>query len=942
MDTTRNICIVLSEDDLSAENIRTTVKTIEHNPNKFYLLAAGRQKNLWEVVEQLGKVVDDDNTLTKMRIAYDFEFELDTELKIGDNMNVPGVEAESFADLLELMDFDENLNLNRNDYHVIINDDDIEKSSDYDDDASREVAKLFQQTVLLNIVGLDIQKKSEIREALIKDRFRANYSSLLAEISDNKAYINETLNKNSDLSEESVERALKIINAFDVMLTEFEKAKSRPIRIAAMGTKKAGKSVVINSLLKRDYAPTSAILPTPNTIQYVPAEPDSPLTLDYDGKTFTFTSASELKKYIGKEFQRAQKITGEGAGLPNMTIHYPCDELNGYEIWDTPGPNVAFTDEHQKNAEECIKQVDVCIFIMNYSNHLTNDEVNFLQKIHKIFKDNDKFYSLFITVNRIDERYAVDEEKSVDRILDYIRSRLEALNPPYKNITIFGTSALQSFYLDNVIDLVKADRIADGEDADELPLIDADSIRPLKKNHRDALTQIKFIGDALVNLEDFHGIENGTEKELYALSGVPQLWSYTKYIGEKKADMEIVNKVVATCETQFAVVKNSLLVADLLELTDKDKAYLVELGKLIEGLKREVDKAIEEVQPLMNDDKLNSALYKVLERVKDFRQYTRKNAVSRSQNILNETAWTADDVKFMAKNEQQSSKMQELARAVAQMFLGLNKRSVEMLDNSKKAICEQQILNVENGIQAAQAKITQKTDEVKAKVTNSTAKAIMESFTVPEFPSGIDRLMAEVQQIGSVAEDKIFVDAAKNSGRVEYETRTKTEYRTKTRTKYRTETREREADGIWENIRSFFGKTYYEDVRVPYEESFQEPYQVSYTVSHDVYDVDRFKADIARELQARIFRAVDNAHDKMEEAIKAEIKNIFANVKDQCIQIGDGYKKLYDDFAQDIYLASDETGRHRAALERDIATFNAIKDKLQPFFDTWKNILHKE
>lgn len=194
MDTTRNICIVLSEDDLSAENIRTTVKTIEHNPNKFYLLAAGRQKNLWEVVEQLGKAVDDDNTLTKMRIAYDFEFELDTELKIGDNMNVPGVEAESFADLLELMDFDENLNLNRNDYHVIINDDDIEKSSDYDDDASREVAKLFQQTVLLNIVGLDIQKKSEIREALIKDRFRANYSSLLAEISDNKAYFNNQKN----------------------------------------------------------------------------------------------------------------------------------------------------------------------------------------------------------------------------------------------------------------------------------------------------------------------------------------------------------------------------------------------------------------------------------------------------------------------------------------------------------------------------------------------------------------------------------------------------------------------------------------------------------------------------------------------------------------------------------------------------------------------------
>ena len=69
---------------------------------------------------------------------------------------------------------------------------------------------------------------------------------------------------------------------------------------------------------------------------------------------------------------------------------------------------------------------------MNYSNHLTNDEVTFLKNIHSLFKENNKFYSLFITVNRIDERYAVNEEKSVDRILDYISTRLEDLKPPYK------------------------------------------------------------------------------------------------------------------------------------------------------------------------------------------------------------------------------------------------------------------------------------------------------------------------------------------------------------------------------------------------------------------------------------------------------------------------------------------------------------------------------
>ena len=283
-----------------------------------------------------------------------------------------------------------------------------------------------------------------------------NYETLLKAIHDNKEYIEGKL-ADANLSAESKERAREICNAFDVMLKEFEKAKARPIRIAAIGTKKAGKSVVINSLLERDYAPTSSTLPTPNTIVYIPAkEKDTPLTLKYKGETRIFDNAEDLKEFIGNEFKNAQKETGEGAGLPDMEITYPSDRgLNGYEIWDTPGPNVAFTGEHEKNAKERVAQADVCIFVMNYSNHLTTDEVKFLAYAHEIFQKNNKFYSLFITVNRLDERYAVNEGKSVDRVIDYLGYRLERLDPPYKNIVLFGTSALQKFYLDNVIDFVK-------------------------------------------------------------------------------------------------------------------------------------------------------------------------------------------------------------------------------------------------------------------------------------------------------------------------------------------------------------------------------------------------------------------------------------------------------------------------------------------------------
>ena len=935
MDTSRKICTVLTENDLSAGNIKSTVKWIENNSNQFYLLGwtnalwnifekllkatTDEEKNnlkkmqeddgllfLWDTVEKLGKSIEDDNTLTKMRVAYNLQFDLQTVLRVG---NEPDIEVKNFADLLECMDFDENLNLARADYHVIINDDNY--LGDKAELANRAVAQLFQQTVFLNIVGLDIQKKSEIKKALIKERFRANYQTLREQIKSNKAYIEETLKDNKNLSAESVERAQKIIESFEAMFAEFDKAKARPIRIAAMGTKKAGKSVVINSLLKRDYAPTSSTLPTPNTIKYIPDAKDNTLTLDYDGKTYTFRTAEEISEFIGSEFKRAQKITGAGAGLPDMIIHYPCDELTGYEVWDTPGPNVAFTDEHRKNAEECIKEVDVCIFVMNYSNHLTNDEVNFLNQIHSIFQENDKFYSLFITVNRIDERYAVNEEKSVDRILDYISTRLEELK--YKNVVVFGTSALQSFYLDSVIDLVKADRKEDGEDVDELPLIDASSVPVLKKKHKAAKTPIKFIDDALRNLEYFHDIDEGTEKELYALSGVPQLWTYTQYIGGSKADMEIVNNVVFKCELEFEKVNNSLLVTDLLELSDKDKNYLEKLSVLIKDLYAYVENSLNEIHRFADPNNTYKAFNDISGRVNLLRRKAKEDAIGLIRGKINAANLTDNDIKAM-KAGTKTEVIRKIENDINNAILpALNENSIKLLDVAKQAIGDEQAKKVNGAIQSIQAKITAKTEEVKESVKNSQSRnvqEIMKKFSTPEFPSSVSSLRTAGKGINVNLDHSILSRAANNAHSVEQVKRTGT--------------RKRDANGFWEWIR--FWNDYYEEY--------------TYTVDKDVYDIEKFKREIESQMQKRTDTAIDNVHDLMEEALKKEIRGIFLTISNECDKIGDSYKKLYGVFKEDIDMAKDSTNAHRQALLRDIGIFNEIKSNLQPFFSKWNEILH--
>ncbi len=435
----RKVCTILSENDLLPENIKTTVKTIECNPNKFYLLAAGGQKALWEVVEELSKSVEDDNTLTKLRIAYNLQFKLPTFLN---SDNSAGIEVKNFADLLEHLVFDENLNLTRADYQVIINDDDDAAA------ANRAVNELYQQSVFLWINGLDIRKKSDMR----------------------------------------------------------------PIRIVVMGTKKAGKSVLIKNFIQGDYAPTGSVLPTPCTIKYVP---DKKLFLEYDGKIYNFPTAEELHEFICGEFKTVQQKSLD-ANLPDMTIHYPCNG-RGYEIWDMPGPNVVYRDESIQKIKKIIETVDVCIFVMNYNKAITTDEVKFLMDIRETVKDK----AFIVAVNRIDERYCVNEDKSVARILDYISCRFKDLG--YKKLIVFGTGALQNFYLDKVVELA---------DREGLP-VDSDSIRPLRRKYREYSPQIKFIFDAFGNLEDFHDIDNPTDKELRTFSGIPQLIRYVNYLGEQ-------------------------------------------------------------------------------------------------------------------------------------------------------------------------------------------------------------------------------------------------------------------------------------------------------------------------------------------------------------------------------------------------------------------------
>ena len=172
--------------DVRSLDDKSIAKKLAANADKFYLLPSSSSMNLCDVIDALSKNSTDSSSLTKVRIAYDVQFDLATELCKGSSDH--GISVKSLAELLDKLEYDENLILkNADEYHVVIDDENIEREK-----AAKAVAKLFQQTVFLNL-NLDIKMKSEIAKGLIKDRFRANYAQLSSEINIQKNYLEQAL-----------------------------------------------------------------------------------------------------------------------------------------------------------------------------------------------------------------------------------------------------------------------------------------------------------------------------------------------------------------------------------------------------------------------------------------------------------------------------------------------------------------------------------------------------------------------------------------------------------------------------------------------------------------------------------------------------------------------------------------------------------------------------
>ncbi|HAE53174.1 MAG TPA: hypothetical protein DCG30_07970 [Ruminococcus sp.] len=381
------------------------------------------------------------------------------------------------------------------------------------------------------------------------------------------------------------------------------------LKIAAAASKKSGKSMIVNSMIECEIAPTSLELATPNNCIYRKSKDDK-YHLIYKQKDIAYSAQQleSMRSDLYKKFISAGKDYENGLGIPDMDIYYPTEQngFSSYTIYDTPGPDLAGAKGHSNAAYRAINEVDVLIFTIDYSKYLTDSEYEYLVDVWKLCRQKGKKYSLILNVNKLDLRYDDNGDKCVIRIVDFIRNKLintgKKAGIDFGDCVVIGTSALTYF------NAIAAPSLkCPNSDGDCRVLLSDFSDRNLKKciNSYDdsdeisadyekrAISTLQQLRGMLDNAEVWHKQNLCSLEEMKLFSGMPNLLSYVSYIASQKARNEKVNNILLKISSESAFINNLFQIEELVQRLRENKVMLERakkiLGEFQQGVREVID-----------------------------------------------------------------------------------------------------------------------------------------------------------------------------------------------------------------------------------------------------------------------------------------------------------------------------------------------------------------
>ncbi|MDF2882566.1 MAG: dynamin family protein [Clostridiaceae bacterium] len=648
------------------KDIAVIKRNLENVPcNSIFILDNGEP--LYEFIENLEL---DDNLLYNLRIAKEIDFSsvsVQVRDKITDSSILDNIT--SLSKLLEAMDEDK-----IKDNRIIIDTEDNDL-----------ISKVMQAFIYLDI-DIEVMMEKEKRDRKIVNAFIRNYEKLRNSIVNSERNVQNLRTKNDFIDERK-----GILNILYEIEKSLDKARERELNISVMATKKAGKSVIVNSFLNEQYAPTSFELPTPNNCIYKRSK-DNNIRLLYGKNDMLFKSPQHIYKYIYKEFKKAQNDKANGYTIDDMEIYYSSQgsDIAPFTIIDTPGSNYVVAKNnnsenmHKRIAYSWIEKSDVILFLINYSSYLTMDEEEFFKNIKTQFEKHNKFYSLIVVVNKLDEMYISEcENKSTARFLDYIRCKLSDLG--YKGFIVMGTSARSYF------DLIKIGRIDSDilKDTGETESIESLKGYPLRQRLKNLkkkfigktdMSSLSFVDDQLEKLECFYGLEDYDLNTLRQKSGIPKLKKYASYIAVQKANVELYGLLIREIDEKYTKLSSCFAINNLVSAKNKKSDELQEIEYMINNI---IDKF-----NFINQDNENKLSFKEFEnKLLNSAQISLNKALSRMLDLY-ETRVDEFFMKLMLKN---SSELKMIKNKIKDIDFDINNKAFNeefknVVENSLKLL----------------------------------------------------------------------------------------------------------------------------------------------------------------------------------------------------------------------------------------------------------------
>jgi len=536
--------------------------------------------------------------LYTLKIAYNIKFKgYIQEISTGKKLDV-----DSIYTVLENLNYDY-----KDTIRLIVN---IPKNND-----KNNFVDIIQQFIFLGYDDIDILTSKELENNNRFQRFNMKKESLNNSIMD---FEREIYKYNTDNNVEIKKSKDEVLSHLAKVKESINDIKNRKLKISVVALRNAGKSVIVNSFLGDEYAPTSEEDSTPNAIYYeawdkdyveVKIEKDSTLE-KYQTETIkTFKTSTEVSEFLEKEFTEANK--SDEKYMPNVYIKYK-GKLD-YIIIDTPGPNKE--GEHQNIMNECLEDSDAVIMAIEYGDNEETQALALLEEVQSTLSKKDKIHSLLVVANKLDRMYENKHSKSVVRYLDKsIRYLKRDKNIP---VVMMPASALEYFYLKQFCKILKDKNIP----------IETEVFDELFKKSKEfeftdpEITIRKFVHSLEECLEEFHGQCGASLSDIKNHSNMPDVISRIEYIAKKKVFEEIFANKFYQIDRDFTNLSNRFLVSKIKDLQDRRDEIIAKLDtveQFFEDKKKELESKKDE-NTLKKDieDLIHTAYNNVSQNTKD-------------------------------------------------------------------------------------------------------------------------------------------------------------------------------------------------------------------------------------------------------------------------------------------------------------------------------------